>query len=268
MRSLICRLMSRRMMLSTNSSRITPPSRMGMGSRLKIPRFRLIAAVSAIRGVQHFPYKFKDKERAFLVLLDRLAEGGSQRQGAYFHGQATKANTVALLLLTGDIRQHRLNRESFLLAIATDGNLDWFSLGALQSLDHCLDLRNGLGTDGQDFVAESYSSFCRWHIWFELSNRDAGLFGDPPRGPHLIYAVGFGHDGFVKRFPVALDGHIERLIRTKGFFGINLLPCGILDAVEAGDAIADLNSGFRRRSVGQHPANHCRLVQHRRIFVV
>jgi hypothetical protein len=37
------RLMSWPIKLSIRRKKITPPSRMGMGSRLKIPRFRLIA---------------------------------------------------------------------------------------------------------------------------------------------------------------------------------------------------------------------------------
>ena len=47
-----------------------------------------------------------------------------------------------------------------------------------------------------------------------------------------------------------------------------MLPCGILDSVEANDTIANLNAGFGGGSVRQHPADDCGLVQYRRIFVV
>src|SRR5579864_1145905 len=39
---------------SISSSRITPPSRIGMGSRLKMPRLRLMPAVKPSSGVQPF----------------------------------------------------------------------------------------------------------------------------------------------------------------------------------------------------------------------
>src|SRR5580692_460091 len=182
-------------------------------------------------ALNHFLYELKDQQRAFFVLLDRLAESDGQGQGAYFHRQAAKTDTIAFLLLAGNVGQHWLHGESSFLAIAADCNLDRLPLGTLQSLDHRLDGRDWLAVESQDFVAESYSSLLRRHILFQFRNRDAGLFGNPSRVSHLVYAVGFGHDGLVKRLSAALDGHIERLIRAQGLFGVNLLPGGILNPV-------------------------------------
>ena len=63
-------------------------------------------------ALNHFLHEFQDQQRAFLVLLDRLAERSGQRQGANFHRQAAKSHPIAFLLLAGNIGQHRLHGES------------------------------------------------------------------------------------------------------------------------------------------------------------
>ena len=47
-----------------------------------------------------------------------------------------------------------------------------------------------------------------------------------------------------------------------------MLPCGILHTVDAGNAVADLESSFRGRSVFEHPSNNGRLIVHGGIFVM
>ena len=58
------------------------------------------------------------------------------------------------------------------------------------------------------------------------------------------------------------------MIGTEHHFGIDLFPCGILYAVDSGDAIAHLQSRFGRRRVWFDPGNHCGLIHVYRIFEV
>ena len=61
---------------------------------------------------------------------------------------------------------------------------------------------------------------------------------------------------------------IEGLVGVQGLARNHLFPGRILDAVNADDAVANLDSGLGCGRILHHPSNDRRLVQHRGIFVM
>ncbi len=96
----------------------------------------------------------------------------------------------------------------------------------------------GVAIDGEDLVAFFEAGLIGGHARHQIGDGDGIFFRSPAGKANLIDAGGFGHDGLVERLSAALDLHIQRLTRAQRLFQFDLLPGGILNVVDAGDAVA------------------------------
>ncbi len=164
MRSLIGRLISFCIRLSMNSSRITPPSRMGMGSRFMMPRFKLMAAVIRSSGrpalfagrladvaadadgavnlthgnfvLHHLLQQLQNQERILLVFRQGLLHRFRKIKLHNFGRNAGDADAIRRFLPGLSERvEHRLHREGLFLAIAENAQHQRLILGVVQHLD-------------------------------------------------------------------------------------------------------------------------------------
>ena len=117
-------------------------------------------------------------------------------------------------------------------------------------------------------VADLHPGLIRGHAGFDRGQSDVRLLGFPADGAILMDAHGLGSELLVDDFSTAFDGDTQRLIRAERFLDIDLFPRGVGDAVDADDLIANLDAGFRSRSVGVDPAYEGGAIQSDGIFVV
>src|SRR5208337_3218178 len=207
--------------LSMSSIRSTPPSKTGMGSKLKIPNWRLMKAISITSSgnparyaspelrdpdrpgerasghatCQNLPEHVKRHQAVPPVILKGSRDGGTPEQLPYDH-VVVKRDSDAPAFLSHHIRENGCQSGLELPPVTKDRKLSWFPLARLQQEGDTGPVQNLTAIDAHNLVTGYESSLTRRKPRLDLIDNSRRI-RVPAGVPNPIRPFGAGGEGHV-----------------------------------------------------------------------
>src|SRR5579871_5182915 len=272
--SFTAKLKSRRSAPSISNSKICPPSRIGIGKRLKIPRLMLMNAIKVmksygpcraaspacwlmpigpamergdIRRSSSFPAKSKII-MANVRLRDRFLKGLRQRKGFGNHQVLKRHADSPHRSHARRVAAACRDRGIEPLAGAFDHQMQRRALALLHNVDH-------LGTIQDDLAVHRIDPIARLNagVGSGFSRIDRADHRGQQRAPSsyadALTSLDVGRDGSGVLLTVAHKCRVDGMRGIRENMKFQDFPIGIGDAVEFRDAVAGLNAGLGGRRV-------------------
>src|SRR5262249_17338550 len=149
-------------------------------------------------------------------------------------------DTVARLAARIGAGKYRHDRGLHLLAVAVESHYDRGILIVLEETEDGVGGAHDLSIEGDNVVADAEPGLGGGHLRIKIAD-GVRFRGAPARLSAAIVRRG-RNDGHTENAVVALDLQIQRLVRAERLFVQHLFPSRVLDAVDAYDAVAALES--------------------------